>query len=101
MLDCITHIRGDVFRVGDARACPSVGVTVVCGAKVSVVGKGRKVCGFAGDVTVKGAGIEFGGGGECFVYGRHQGCGYGPVVSEVEFASLGVDCIRAGVVALE
>ncbi len=69
------------------------------GTEVSVLGEGREVCGSVVGIAVEGACIEFGRGVKCVMYGRHEGGRDGPVVSQIQFASLGVDGVGSGMVA--
>ena len=69
------------------------------GTEIFVVGEGREVCSSIVGVAVEGACIEFGGGVKCAMYGRHEGSRDGPVVSQIQFASLGVDGVGTRMVA--
>jgi hypothetical protein len=100
MADSFAHVRRDVFGVGNTRACPSVGVAVVYGAKVLIVRECGEVRSVVVHVAVDGASIKLSGGGKGVVYGGHKRGGEGPVVAKVEFAPLGVNCFRARVVSL-
>ena len=81
MEDSFANVSCDGFRVCDAGASPSVGVTVVEGTEGCVLREGREVCRRIGGVAVEGASIKLRGRVERFVYGRHERGRDGPVVS--------------------
>ena len=101
MHDSLAHVSRDVFGVCDAGASPSIRVAVVNGTEGFVVRKGREVCRLIGGVTVEGASVEFGRCVERVVYGRHKRRWNGPVVSQIQFASLRVDSFGSRVVSVQ